>query len=187
MANGKKTDQQRITATERRIKTLAYRKAGASYRAIADALSVSLATVHDDMQRAYAELQQEQNQAADDARTLENVRLDDLQAAVWQQARGGNLKAIGTVLRIMERRARLNGLDAQPGMILMSDLEITLRWHDDNQRIIDITPAADNHAAAAPQLTESGSTAPSTLPYRVRWSEMGQEQASSDAEPENGA
>ena len=114
MANGKKGDQQRIAAQERRIQALAYRKAGASYRAIADTLAVSLAQAHDDVQAALAELAAEQRAEASDLRALEAARLDSLQAAVWQQALHGNLKAIQTVLRIMERRARLVGLDMQP-------------------------------------------------------------------------
>src|SRR5258708_2493224 len=105
MANGKKTDQQRIGATERRIKVLAYRKGGAPYRAIAETLGIGLATVHDDLQRAYAELRQQQDQGAEEGRTLENARLDDLQRAHWPMAMQGNVKSTQIVLRIMERRA----------------------------------------------------------------------------------
>lgn len=112
MANGKKTDQQRITATERRIKALALRKAGASYRAIADTLACSVATVYDDVQHAYQELNEQRQAEAAEAHTLENARLDDLQAAFWSRARSGDNKAAQTVLRIMERRAKMNGLDA---------------------------------------------------------------------------
>lgn len=187
MANGKKGDQQRITAAERRIQVLAYRKTGASFRQIATAIGVSLAQTHDDYRRAIDELHGLQEQSAVDLRTLENARLDDMQVALWPQVRMGNLKAIGMALRIQERRARLNGIDLQPGADLPAELDIILRWHDDRARIIDITPAVNDHAASTPQITESGRDASGALPYRVRWSEMGQEQASGDVEPENGA
>lgn len=45
-------------------------------------------------------------------RDMELDRLDRLQAAVWTRAAGGDVKAIDSVLRIIDRRARLLGLDA---------------------------------------------------------------------------
>lgn len=45
-------------------------------------------------------------------RELEARRLDELQAAAWPAAVAGSDKAINAVLRIMERRAKLFGLDA---------------------------------------------------------------------------
>jgi hypothetical protein len=44
-------------------------------------------------------------------RVLEAGRLDQLQLAIWKSALAGHLGAIDRVLRIMERRARLFGLD----------------------------------------------------------------------------
>jgi len=46
----------------------------------------------------------------DELRELECDRLDALQVAVWAKAEQGDLKAIETVLKIMDRRARLLGL-----------------------------------------------------------------------------
>jgi hypothetical protein len=45
-------------------------------------------------------------------REVEGARLDRLQVAVWPAALRGEVKAATVVLRIMERRARLLGLDA---------------------------------------------------------------------------
>lgn len=49
---------------------------------------------------------------ADEQRELEAARLDSLQQAIWDRAIAGDLPAVNGVLRIMERRARLLGLDA---------------------------------------------------------------------------
>lgn len=46
-----------------------------------------------------------------EVRQLEEMRLDELQQAIWDMALAGDLKAVETVLRIMERRAKLCGLD----------------------------------------------------------------------------
>lgn len=213
MANGKKTDQQRITAQERRIKVLSYRKAGATYRQIADTLAVSLAQVHDDAQRALAELAAQQQAEAAEVRTLELARLDDLQGEATRILRathplvsggkvlsgfteegraigltddGPKLAAIDRLLKIAERRARLLGLDLQPGAILPGDVEIILRWHDANRSVIDVTPT-DDHAPAALPGPAADRDEPGPVSYRVRWETLGQEPAGGDAEPEDRA
>ena len=43
---------------------------------------------------------------------LELERLDHLTSAVWLDAMSGSDKAVSSVLRIMERRSKLMGLDA---------------------------------------------------------------------------
>ncbi len=177
----------REAAAERRQQALELRKGGASYRAIAARLGVNEKTAWQDVQKALRALAALEQASAEEYRALELARLDNLQAAHWRMAMQGNIKSTQIVLRIMERRARLLGLDIQPGADLPAELDIILRWHDDRARIIDVTPAADDHAAPAPQIAESGRDAPESLPYRVRWSEMGQEQVSGDVEPENGA
>lgn len=212
MASGKKTDQQRIAAAERRVKALDYRKAGASYRAIARELGVSEAQAHNDVQRSLADLAAQQQASAEELRALELARLDDLALAATRilQAShplisggkvlsgfttdgkaigltddGPRLQAIDRLLRISERRARLLGLDMQPGALLPGDVTIMLRWND-GRNIIDVTPpTAGDHAAALASLAEPDSAAPGALPYRVLWSEMGQEPISGDAEPQD--
>lgn len=50
-------------------------------------------------------------ESIDDARQLELMRLDELQVAVWDRAINGELPAAHCVLKIMDRRAKLLGLD----------------------------------------------------------------------------
>lgn len=63
---------------------------------------------------------------SEELRELEADRLDRLQRFAWTSAAQGNLKAIETILRIMNRRARLLGLD-QP---LKISQEVTV-WNGD--------------------------------------------------------
>jgi hypothetical protein len=51
---------------------------------------------------------------ADELRRLEAERLDAMLPAVMEKARRGRLRSVYAMLRIMERRARLLGLDASP-------------------------------------------------------------------------
>jgi hypothetical protein len=50
-------------------------------------------------------------EAVGEHRALELLRLDALQVGLWDRAVGGDVKAVNAVLRIIEQRARLLGLD----------------------------------------------------------------------------
>jgi hypothetical protein len=50
-------------------------------------------------------------QPADELREQEVDRIDRLQVAVWPSAMKGDTRAILTIIRLMERRAKLLGLD----------------------------------------------------------------------------
>jgi hypothetical protein len=51
-------------------------------------------------------------QPTDELREIELDRLDRLQRGIWERAKDGDIRAIDAVLRIIDRRARLLGLDA---------------------------------------------------------------------------
>ena len=44
---------------------------------------------------------------------LEEARIDDLQAGIWDRALSGEPRAVEVALKVLERRARLHGLDFQ--------------------------------------------------------------------------
>jgi hypothetical protein len=50
-------------------------------------------------------------ESVEEARQLELMRLDEMQFAVWDRAINGDLPALSCVLKIMDRRAKLLGLD----------------------------------------------------------------------------
>lgn len=99
-------------AAERRVKSLELRKGGMSYRQIGAQLGISEAQAHRDVTRILASIAKLAEPDALQVRILEQQRLDALLEALWPQAQRGNHGAIDRVLRIMERRARLLGLDA---------------------------------------------------------------------------
>jgi hypothetical protein len=49
--------------------------------------------------------------AVEQHRVLELARLDALQVGLWERAEAGDIKAVNAVLRIIEQRSRLLGLD----------------------------------------------------------------------------
>ena len=103
----------RITqAEELRRQALTLRRGGASFLSIANQLNCSKSTAHKAVSTALAALREENRKLALELQTLEADRLDTMQLGVWNDAVRGNIPAIQTVLKIMERRAKLMGLDA---------------------------------------------------------------------------
>ncbi|MGQ9555903.1 MAG: hypothetical protein ACUVWR_17520 [Anaerolineae bacterium] len=101
--------ERRIRTIERDQQALELRKAGVPYLEIAARLGWrSASTAHVAVTRALRRTLQE---PADELRELEVARLDALLFAIWPQTSEGNLDAIDRALRIMERRAKLLGLD----------------------------------------------------------------------------
>lgn len=85
------------------------RAAGATFREIGEALSIDHTWARTLVLRA---LESATYEAATLMRTQEGLRLDRLQRSYWQQALAGDERAGRLIIRIMERRARLFGLDA---------------------------------------------------------------------------
>lgn len=102
-----------VESTEQEVKALELRRAGASYRAIGKALGCSVAMAHKYVARAMKRLIGKCEERAEEVRTLELDRLDAMLMGLWPNATKGNPQAVAQVLRIMERRATMLGLDAQ--------------------------------------------------------------------------
>lgn len=85
------------------------RLAGASWDEIAEALGYqSGPTAHTTVKRHTGQLSK---QSAQELMELDLERLDMLQLVVWRRARQGDDKAIETILKIMNTRAKYLGLD----------------------------------------------------------------------------
>ena len=95
--------------TTREIRALELRLAGASYRQIGLQTGVSHAQAFRDVQTILKEYLTE---PTEEVRKVELGRLDSLLVAHWIKATAGDYKATTMVLAIMDRRARLLGLDA---------------------------------------------------------------------------
>ena len=118
MVGGKRrsaNSQISVESQEREAQALELRRAGANYRAIAKALSCSVAMAHKYVARAMRRLISKCEEQAEEVRTLELDRLDAMLMGLWPNATKGNPQAVAQVLRIMERRATMLGLDAQKG------------------------------------------------------------------------
>lgn len=107
-----KMSRPRITARELEKNAFALRKAGLSYRAIGERLGVTKATAHRSVARALAEIIELRDGDREKLREIEVARLDGILMRQWYQALRGDGPSVDRVLRIMQRRCTLLGLDA---------------------------------------------------------------------------
>lgn len=108
-----KTAPERVHAAENRKKAVELRVQGASFAAIGRALGVSAMMAHKYITKELKELAIDTRESTDQLRQMELLRLDRMELALWDQAiNDKEYGAVDRVLRIMERRAKLMGLDA---------------------------------------------------------------------------
>lgn len=112
-----KADRQSTEKALRSLSALDLRIAGKGYREIGEVLGTSTTTAYTDVMNALRDTLATRAEKAVELRQLEIERLDKMLDALWSRAVGKdstrpNVALIDRVLRIMERRAKLCGLDA---------------------------------------------------------------------------
>lgn len=131
MARGKSREKANII--DRQVLALDLRKSGKSFRAIATKLDISLGQAFKDVQKSLQESLANRNDDAEELRQLELDRLDDLTSALDHWVKAGSVPAANAMLRVMERRAKLLGLDAPTKQELKIDMS---KLSDDELRAI---------------------------------------------------
>lgn len=110
--NRRKTAPQMVDAALSQTEALRLRQSGATFQQIADRLGYSdRSGAHRAVMAALKESVTEPNA---EMRSLELSDLASLQDALWPSANAGDQGAVDRVLKIMERRAKILGLDAAP-------------------------------------------------------------------------
>lgn len=112
-------------------KALDLRLAGLTYRDIAE--SLEYADESGARKAVDRLLRKVEHEGVADLRQVEGQRLDKMQRAVWVNAVSGNLDAIKAVLQIMDRRAKLFGLNAPVALHVseeMTDIEFAEKMAD---------------------------------------------------------
>ncbi len=110
LRRGRHRDQ--ALAAWRRSEAVRLKAAGLTYEQVAHELGyANRGTVHRIVQQA---LQAREVESVDELRYLELARLDAVQAALWPRAMAGEPSAALAVLRILDQRVRLLGLE--PGL-----------------------------------------------------------------------
>jgi len=106
-----KTGKAAIETLERRQEAVDLRRQGKSYNQIATIMGLNKSSVHKTVSKALQEIKDELEEDATLLRAQELDRLDNLQSAYWSDAMNGNTMAGAQILRVMERRAKILGID----------------------------------------------------------------------------
>jgi AraC-like DNA-binding protein len=94
---------------DKEIKVLELRRVGLTWVRIAEEVGYA---DHTGAYAAYKRaIKRTMQQPADELRSQELDRIDRLQVAIWPAAMKGDTRAVLTIVRLMERRAKLTGLD----------------------------------------------------------------------------
>lgn len=112
MPSESKASPRRVEAAVRQQEALQLRLRGQTYREIAEATGyASESGARKAVETALQAIRDECEETAEEVRSMELQRLDKMLDGVWSSAIGGDPKGIEAALKIMDRRAKLLGLD----------------------------------------------------------------------------
>ena len=147
---------QRTTAKN----VLKLRKMGLDAQQISGELDMPLDRVKNIISNALKALAKEMKGQAEQIRSLELTRLDELQTAIWADCMDGKLTAIDRVLKIMERRSKLVGLDAPERLDIKADMKLEHMKEAKDRlmaKILDMVPEEEEEAVGelpAPEVAD---------------------------------
>jgi len=96
-------------AAIRRVRAVQLLASGCTYQQVADELGyTSRGTAYSVVAKA---LREQTAEAVADLRDLENARLDALQVALWDAAMTGDVRSATVIVKIVQARVHLNGLE----------------------------------------------------------------------------
>ncbi len=129
-----KTSRVKISTALKRATALEMRLAGRTQQEIADRLQCSQPYAYKLISDSLAELARQSEQATEELRELESIRLDSLWDQAYKLAMCGDLSAINTCIRISERRSKLFGLDGVQKLEHSGGVTISLQLADCSKR-----------------------------------------------------
>lgn len=140
-------------------KVLELRRAGFTFQRIAE--EVGYATPSGAQRALERIMTRNIPQAPEEFRWQELDRLDRMQVALWPRAMKGDDRAIGTIIRLMERRARLVGIDApQRIQAEVVNYDGTRDIDGDIERIVNLIRGVDS---SEPLEVEGGTSESGTV------------------------
>lgn len=113
MAKAKPNSKEKLAIEERRVKVLKLRAQGFTTREIAKKVGVeSHATVLSDLKAGFAELAAENKELSETLRDKQQLEIDRLKVALLESVEKGNESAINAYRQLLDREAKLWGLDS---------------------------------------------------------------------------
>lgn len=113
----------RVQSTEREHECLLLRRQGLTYRAIGQRVGIRESQAYRLVKRAYDHALKVNDDEANFNRKLDLERLDAALEGLWPKVQAGVPRAVDALLGILDRRAKLLGLD----QAVKSDANLTIR------------------------------------------------------------
>ena len=116
-----------MIVSERQRLIMRYRRQGMTVSEIAESLDTTHSQVSNALESAYRALHAEDEATV--ARQVDLERLDELHSAYWAAAKEGDIKAADFILKTMDRRAKMLGIDAP--IQTQTDGMLQIGWIDE--------------------------------------------------------
>lgn len=107
-----KTGRQKLLRRQRMKECVQLRIAGLTYAEIAERLGIGETTAYEAVKDALEWYAKDTEQEAKRLKEIQSARIERLILAVWPQAVKGHMAAVDRVVRLLDRQAKLHGLDA---------------------------------------------------------------------------
>jgi len=124
------TKPKMLTAAQRRVQALELRKAGYTFEQIGVALEITKQAACKHVTKALSVINDKLTESAEELRALEVQRIDAMIVVLWPRVLRGDYQAMDRVVRLMERRAKLLGLDAPTKQEIGIESELTINFVD---------------------------------------------------------
>ena len=134
------TSPRRLRARERELQALELKKAGFNYRQIGERLGVSHVAVGKALRRALAAHSDQTKEAVEELRQWELERLDAVNLAFWEKMMAGDVQAAKLILRTIELRSRLLGLEAPRPLVTIDQRHVSLQGHGESHEYQPMEP-----------------------------------------------
>ncbi len=102
-----------VRAKAREEKSLELRMAGYTYEKIGEELGITAQAAFAAVKRAITNQAKKRSEDVETYRQMQLHQLDKLQSSLWDKAINGDVNAVDRILKILDRRAKLLGIDAE--------------------------------------------------------------------------
>ena len=114
---GGKTSPKKLTEAARHLEILTLRRAGGTYRSIAERFGITRQAAYKNVKRELDEVRRESRESAQEILELDLDRLDAMFLGLWNAATTGHLGAVDRAVRIIERRSKMAGNENRGGAV----------------------------------------------------------------------
>ena len=141
-----------VIVSERQRLIMRYRRQGMTVNEIAESLDTTSSHVSSSLETAYRALHAEDEAVV--ARQVDLERLDQLHFSYWAAAKEGDIKAADFILKTMDRRAKMLGIDAP--IQTQTDGTLQIGWLDDDEEFGEVIEhGEDSNTVSSETITET--------------------------------